>query len=53
MPKYVSFYYNEDFKKEGKGNAYKISEIKLDIPIIPSAIICTLVNTPRMLDARS
>ena len=69
MPKYVSFYYNnerklgilegnyvyevEDFEKEGKGNAYKISEIKLDIPIIPSAIICTLVNTPRMLGARS
>lgn len=38
--------------KEPKGNSYKIDEIIFDIPITPSAIICTLVNTPGMLGVR-
>ncbi len=39
----------DDFDKEIKGRAYKLDEIIFDVPVIPSAIICTLVNTPRML----
>ncbi|QXJ27686.1 hypothetical protein J5U23_00553 [Saccharolobus shibatae B12] len=36
-------------KEEPKGSAYKLGEIVFDIPIQPSAIICTLVNTPRVV----
>ncbi|AOL16721.1 2-hydroxyhepta-2,4-diene-1,7-dioate isomerase [Sulfolobus sp. A20] len=39
----------DDFDKEAKGRAYRLDEVIFDVPVIPSAIICTLVNTPRML----
>ncbi|WP_338598741.1 fumarylacetoacetate hydrolase family protein [Sulfolobus tengchongensis] len=44
-----------DFGKEEKrGNAYKLDDITtFDLPIQPSAIICTLVNTPRMIGVNS
>ncbi|ACP36532.1 fumarylacetoacetate (FAA) hydrolase [Sulfolobus islandicus L.S.2.15] len=32
-----------------RGNSYKLNEINLDIPIQPLAIICTLVNSPKMV----
>jgi hypothetical protein len=38
-----------DFNSEKKGEAYRLDEIVFDIPITPSAIVCTLVNTPKML----
>ncbi|QGA55403.1 2-hydroxyhepta-2,4-diene-1,7-dioate isomerase [Sulfolobus sp. E5-1-F] len=45
-----NIYEIHDFgKEEPKGKTYKLSEIVFDIPVLPSAIICTLVNTPRMI----
>ncbi|ARM75520.1 fumarylacetoacetate hydrolase family protein [Acidianus manzaensis] len=37
---------------ESKGETYKINEIIFDVPITPSAIFCTLVNTPAMLGTK-
>jgi 2-keto-4-pentenoate hydratase/2-oxohepta-3-ene-1,7-dioic acid hydratase in catechol pathway len=42
-----------DFNSEKKGEAYRLDEIVFDIPITPSAIVCTLVNTPKMLGVES
>ncbi|GAA5420221.1 hypothetical protein Stok01_02184 [Sulfurisphaera tokodaii] len=40
------------YSTEPKGEAYKIDEIEFDIPVMPSAIICTLVNTPGMIGVK-
>ncbi|MEM0373870.1 MAG: fumarylacetoacetate hydrolase family protein [Sulfolobaceae archaeon] len=43
----------EDINKEPKGQSYKLSEIEYEVPIRPTAIFCTLVNTPRMIGVKS
>ncbi|AWR96918.1 2-hydroxyhepta-2,4-diene-1,7-dioate isomerase [Acidianus sulfidivorans JP7] len=43
---------NEFTNKEPKGETYSIDEINFDLPINPSAIFCTLVNTPGMLGTK-
>ncbi|BDC00075.1 fumarylacetoacetate hydrolase family protein [Saccharolobus caldissimus] len=69
MTRYLTFYYKNikklgviegnyvyeisDFNSEKKGEAYRLDEIVFDIPITPSAIVCTLVNTPKMLGVES
>ncbi len=69
MTRYLAFYYKNikkfgviegnyvyeisDFNSEKKGEAYRLDEIVFDIPITPSAIVCTLVNTPKMLGVES
>jgi len=69
LTRYLAFYYKNikkfgviegnyvyeisDFNSEKKGEAYRLDEIVFDIPITPSAIVCTLVNTPKMLGVES
>lgn len=69
MTRYLTFYYKNikklgviegnyvyeisDLNSEKKGEAYRLDEIVFDIPITPSAIVCTLVNTPKMLGVES
>ncbi|EZQ11712.1 2-hydroxyhepta-2,4-diene-1,7-dioate isomerase [Candidatus Acidianus copahuensis] len=38
---------------EPKGEAYNLSEITVEVPVEPKAIICTLVNTPQMIGVNS
>ncbi len=40
---------NSLFDTTTKGASYHLSEIRLLAPLVPSAIFCALVNTPRML----
>ncbi|NON62771.1 fumarylacetoacetate hydrolase family protein [Acidianus sp. RZ1] len=47
-------YITESYREvEPKGEAYKLSEVKIELPIEPKAIICTLVNTPKMVGVES
>ncbi|BFH73794.1 fumarylacetoacetate hydrolase family protein [Sulfurisphaera javensis] len=42
----------KDFSSKEFGETYKLNEIQFDLPINPSAIICTLVNSPGMIGVK-